>query len=191
VSVVDAPPGLGLAGVAAGEFAARRRPRRLAARVFTLVLLTSGMTIALALRRFHTASAEVLLAASIMCLCVAAVGHAVRRARLRIDADGVRWGWEGIHFRMPRDKLERIDIFHDAIAVRPKRGSTWYLSGHDWDGFDRMAGALRRAELPAEERPRRAPVTARLQSYGIVLDLLLLADAVASVFALGIAIGLY
>jgi hypothetical protein len=29
-----------------------------------------------------------------------------------------------------------------------------------------------------------------LQSYGIVLDLLLLADAAASVFALGVALGL-
>jgi hypothetical protein len=191
VSAVDAPPGLSVAGVAAGEFAARRRPRRLAARVFYLVLFTSLLTIALALRRFHSATSEVLLAASLMCLCVAAVGHAVRRARLRIDADGVRWGWDAIHFRVRRDKLDRIEVYRDAIAVRPQRGSTWYLSGHDWDGFERMPGALRRAGLPAEERARRAPVRARLQSYGIVLDLLLVADAVASVFALGIAIGLY
>lgn len=190
MSAVDAPL-VSDAGMAAGEFAARRRPRRLAARVFYLVIFSSAVTISLALRRFHAASSEVLLAASLMCVCVAAVGYAVRRARLRIDADGVRWGWDSIHFRVRRDKLERIEVYRDAIAVRPQRGSTWYLSGHDWDGFERMPGALRRAGLPAEERPRRAPVAARLQSYGIVLDLLLVADAVAAVFALGIAVGLY
>ena len=191
MSAVDAPLLSDAAGVAAGEFASRRRPRRLAARVFYLVLVTSAVTILLALRRFHSATSEVLLAASLMCLCVAGVGHAVRRARVRIDADGVRWGWDSLHVRVRRDRLQGIDVYRDAIAVRPQRGSTWYLSGHDWDGFDRMPGALRRAGLPSEERPRRAPVRARLQSYGIVLDLLLVADAVASVFALGIAIGLY
>jgi hypothetical protein len=121
---------------------------------------------------------------------VAGVGYAVRRARLRIDRDGVRWGWHDIGFRVTRDRMQRIDLYSDAIAVRQKRGSTWYLSGHDWDLFGRMPGVLRRAALPVETHERSAPLAARLQSYGIVLDLLLLADAAASVLALGVALGL-
>jgi len=190
VSAVDAPPGVAFAGPAVGEFVARRRPRRLAGRVFGIVLVTSGLTVALASRRAPGIAAELLLAVPLICASVAAVGLAVRRARVRIDRDGVRWGWSEIGFRVRRDQLARIEVYRDAIAVRPRRGSTWYLSGYDWELFDRMAGALRRAGLPSEAHARRAPLGARLQSYGIVLDLLLVADAVASVFALGIALAL-
>jgi hypothetical protein len=190
MTAIDAPPGISFAGVAAGEFVARRRPRLLAARVLFLVLVTGAVTAAIGVRRAPGASAELLLAVPLICWCVAGVGYAVRRARLRIDHDGVRWGWTDIGFRVTRDRMERIDLYRDAIAVRQRRGSTWYLSGHDWDVFERMPGVLRRAALPVHTHQRRAPVGARLQSYGIVLDLLLLADAAAAVFVLGVALGL-
>lgn len=190
MSAVDAPPGIAFAGVAAGEFVARRRPRRLAGRVMGLVLFTGAATLAIGVRRAPGPGAELLLAAPLVCWSVAGVGYAVRRARLRIDHDGVRWGWHDIGFRVTRDRMQRIDLYRDAIAVRQKRGSTWYLSGHDWDLFGRMPGVLRRAALPVEAHERAAPLAARLQSYGIVLDLLLLADAAASVLALGVALGL-
>ena len=169
---------------------ARQRPRRLAGRVFFLVLVTSAVTAMMAARRAPGPTAELLLAVPLICASVAAVGHAVRRARVRIDSGGLRWGWGEIGFRVGRDRLDRIELYQDAIAVRPRRGSAWYLSGYDWEAFDRMAAALRRAGLPVEVKEGRAPVVARLQSYGIVLDLLLVADAVASVFALGVALGL-
>ena len=190
MSAVDAPPGIAFAGVAAGEFVSRRRPRRLAGRVMFLVLVTGAVTLAIGIRRAPLATAELLLAVPLICWSVAAVGYAVRRARLRVDRDGVRWGWNDIGFRVTRDRMERIDLYRDAIAVRQRRGSTWYLSGHDWDLFQRMPGVLRRAGLPVESHERRAPIGARLQSYGIVLDLLLLADAAASVIVLGLALGL-
>ncbi|HEU5058129.1 MAG TPA: hypothetical protein VFU21_16470 [Kofleriaceae bacterium] len=190
MSAVDAPPGIAFAGVAAGEFVARPRPRRLAARVMALVAVTGAITLAIGIRRAPAAGAELLLAAPLVCWSVAAVGYAVRRARLRIDHDGVRWGWTDVGFRVTRDRMRRIDLYRDGISVRQKRGSTWYLSGHDWDVFQRMPGVLRRAGLPVEAHERRAPIGARLQSYGIVLDLLLVADAAASVFALGVALGL-
>jgi hypothetical protein len=190
MSAVDAPPGIAFAGVAAGEFVARRRPRRLAGHVMLLVAVTGGITAAIGVRRAPGSTAELLLAVPLVCWSVAAVGYAVRRARLRIDRDGVRWGWDEIGFRVTRDRMERIDLYRDAIAVRQRRGSVWYLSGHDWDLFQRMPAVLRRAGLPVQAHERRAPLAARLQSYGIVLDLLLVADAAAAVFALGVALGL-
>jgi hypothetical protein len=190
MSAVDAPPGIAFAGVAAGEFVSRPRPRRLASRVMLLVLITGTATLAIGIKRAPAATAELLLAVPLVCWSVAAVGFAVRRARLRIDRDGVRWGWNDIGFRVTRDRMNRIDLYRDAIAVRQRRGSTWYVSGHDWDLFQRMPGALRRAGLPVETHERRAPLGARLQSYGIVLDLLLLADAAASVFIFWVALGL-
>ncbi|HYU15018.1 MAG TPA: hypothetical protein VEL05_03075, partial [Candidatus Acidoferrum sp.] len=83
-----------------------------------------------------------------------------------------------------------VEVYRDAVAVKQRRGSTWYVSGRDWDLFERVPVALRRAGLPLEARDRRAPLGARLQSYGAVLDLLLVADALASILALGVAVGL-
>jgi hypothetical protein len=191
VSAVDAPPGVAFAGPAAGEFVSRPRPRRLAGRVLFLVLATSAAAAGLALRRAPAGqTTELLLAVALMCASVAGVGYAVRRARLLIDGDGVRWGWTPLGFRVRRDELVGIQVYRDAVAVVQRRGSTWYVSARDWDRFERVPGALRRAGLPADAHDRRAPLAARLQSYGMVLDLLLCADALASVFALGLALGL-
>lgn len=92
MSAVDAPPGIAFAGQASGEFVSRRRPRRLAGRVLFLVLVASVLTVVMAGRRMHGQTAELLMVVSLMCASVAAVGYAVRRAHLRIDGDGVRWG---------------------------------------------------------------------------------------------------
>jgi hypothetical protein len=190
MSAVDAPPGISFAGPAAGEFVSRRRPRRLAGRVLFLVLIASTTTAVLATRSGPGDTTELLLAVSLMCASVAGVGYAVRRARLRIDADGVRWGWSEIGFRVTRDQMGAIELYRDAVAVVQRRGSTWYVSGRDWDLFERVPGALRRAGLSVDVRDRRAPLGARLQSYGTVLDVLLVADALAAVLALVVALGL-
>lgn len=190
MSAVDAPPGISFGGQAAGEFVARRRSRRLAGRVLLLVLITSGVSGVLAVRRVHGRNTEPILVVSLVCASIAGVGYAVRRARLRVDGDGVRWGWSEIGFRVRRDEMSAIDLYRDGVAVRQRRGSTWFLAGGDWERFERMPGALRRARLPAAVQERRAPMRARLQGYGTVLDVLLVADALASVFTLGLALGL-
>ena len=188
MTVIDAPPGIGFAGLAVGEFTARPRRRWLAGRVLLLVLSSGAATAFLATRRAPTQAAEALLALPLVCMSVALVGYAVRRAHLRIDGDGVRWGWSEIGFRVTRDQLERIRVYADAIAVVPRRGSTWYLSGHDWARFDQMPPVLERAGLPLERMDGRAPLAARLQSYGLVLDLLLVGTMVASVGGLAVAL---
>jgi len=184
VSAVDAPPGIAFAGQAAGEFVAKPRARRLAARVFVFALAAGVTTLSLAARRLGAPLIELLLVAPLMCMSVAAVGYAVRSAHLRIDRDGVRWGWRWGGFRLGRDRLVRIDAYSDAVALKPRRGSTWYLSRRDWFHFDRVEPAMSRAELPVERHDRGAPIGARLQSYGVVLDGLLVLDGFAAALAL-------
>lgn len=180
----DAPPGVAFAGRAAGEFTARPRPRRLAARVLLVVGVNGAVTFALALRRVPSASSELLMVVSLMSLSVAVVGYAVRRARVTVDYEGVRWGWQVGGFRMSRERMKSVVAYRDAVALQPKRGGTWYLSARDWDRFERFSEALRRARIPFETDERPAPLGARMQSYGMVLDVLLVADAAASLLAL-------
>jgi hypothetical protein len=111
----------------------------------------------------------------------------VRQARLRVDAAGVRWGWAFYGFRMASDRIRRTLLYDDAVALQSSRGSTWYLADRDWHRFDDMARALRGAAIRYERQRRRAPLRARLQSFGIALDLLLVADAVGATFALAVA----
>ena len=142
MSAIDAPPGVAFAGEAAGEFVARPRPRRLAGRVFAFVTIVGVITIVLTARHIFAPFAEVMLVIPLVCVSIAFVGYAVRRAHLRVDADGVRWGWRVGGFRMSPDRMKGVAAYHDAIAVEPKRGSTWYLSERDWDRFDRLLEAL-------------------------------------------------
>jgi hypothetical protein len=190
VSAVDAPPGIALADIPAGEFESTSASHRLARRVFVYVAVTSVATVLFAARRLYAPLVELLFVAPMVCLSVAAVGYAVRRARLRIDTDGVRWGWRSVGFRMRRDRMARVRVYADAVAITPRRGSTWYLCRRDWARFERVDSALESAGIALVRRDQRAPLGARLQSYGLALDILLVANAVAVSFALLVAMTL-
>ena len=188
MSAIDAPPGIAFAGEAAGEFVARPRPRRLAGRVFVFVCIITIVTMFVALRRIFLPLIEVMLAVQLMCVGIAGVGLAVRRARVRVDVDGIRWGWEQAGVRMPPERITVVRAYKDAVAIVPRRGSTWFLCARDWDGFSHVPQALRRAGIPFEQVDAKAPLRARLQSYGLVLDGLLILDVVAAIIAL---VGVY
>ena len=190
MSAVDAPPGVVFAGRAAGEFTARPGARRLARRVLVYVAVAGTTTVALAGQNIYRPGAEILVIATMVCASLAAVAYAVRRARVRVDRGGIAWGWSAGGFRMPADRIARIDVYRDGVAGVPRRGSRWYLSARDWDRFERMPAALRSAGLPVVERGERAPLRARLQGYGLALDVLLFVDAVLATAALGLATGL-
>jgi len=182
VTAIDAPPGLGLGGRATGEFPARPGPRRLAGWALRWVVATGAVTIALA-RRGRVDPATLIVLA-LTWIAVAGVGFAVRRARLAVDRDGVRWGWTGLGFRMSRARLVRADVYADGIALVSRRGS-WFLAARDWDRFDALVRAVGRAGLPVAENAGRAPLRARVQAYGRFLDgLLVLAMLGATVLAL-------
>lgn len=184
MSAVDAPPGIAFGGAAVGEFWARPGPKKLARRVFVLVMIVGLLTIALASRRIYRRSAELYIVLPLFFMSVAAFGYSVRRARLRVSAGGIRWGFRTFGFTLSRDRLRSVTTYSDAIAIKPRRGSTWYLAARDWDRFERIAKALRAAGIDFEPVDRRAPLYARLQGYGFVLDTLLVLDALASVTVL-------
>jgi hypothetical protein len=184
VSAIDTPPRLPLSDVPAGEFESAQPSHRLARRVFAFTIAAGVVTYLAAARRLDISMIELLFVSPLACVSVAAVGYAVRRARLRIDPDGIRWGWQLLGFRMGIARLDAVTAYRDAVAFNPRRGSVWYVSARDWHEFERVVHALRAAGLPFTEVSERAPLTARLQSYGVVLDGLLWADAVVAACAL-------
>jgi hypothetical protein len=184
VTAIDAPPGLGLGGRPLGEFGSRPGPRRLAQLAFRVSLVAGALTFALIRHRHaHQATFAVL---ALTCVAFTSVGLAVRRARVAIDPDGVRWGWAWAGFRMGRARLVRADVFDDGVGLVSKRGS-WFLSARDWDRFDALVRAIGRAGMPTISHPNRAPLRARLQSYGRVLDTLLIVTMAAAAAILGAA----
>ena len=116
----------------------------------------------------------------VICLMMAGVGLAVRTARVRVDQGGVHWGWNTLGFRMGRDRIERVRFYGSAIALESNRGSVWFLSEYDWDNFERFPKAFVDSGIAVEHMPGRAPIRARLQGYGVVLDGLMLITLLGS-----------
>ena len=185
MAAVDTPPGLGVASLPQGTFAARAGPRRLAEVALRLTVGLGALALALAARRPEAVHAATTAVGAMTMMALAIVGAAIRRARVTIGSDGVRWGWGRLAVRMDRERITRVDLYDDAIALRPRRGSTWFLSRRDWDRFEGMRRAVAAAALPTREHARRAPLAARLQSYGRVLDaIVVLATVTAAALAL-------
>lgn len=189
MAAVDTPPGLGLPGTPVGWFRSRPGPRKFATRGFVVVLVVGIAAIALSRRQLPPWQLGPRLIVVTTAILIAAVALAVRRARVGLARDGVRWGWGALTVRMAADRIRAVRLYRDAIALVPKgRGSTWFLSRRDWDRFE----AMRRAALshyPCEDLDRDAPWRARLQSYGRFVDGLVIAAALAVVWVALLALG--
>ena len=112
---------------------------------------------------------------------VAILAYAVRRGRLRIDGGGVRWGWVGVGFRMRLERIGRLRIYSDGVAVVPRRGpATWHLLGRDWERWPEAVTEFTRLGVPVERFDRRAPLLMRLQGYGRALDAILVLNSMAA-----------
>lgn len=190
MSAVDAPMHAGIGGRLAGQFAARPGPKRLATWAMRWVALAGAIAVALAARRPAAPGASSVVVLTLMFVGFAGVGLAVRRARVTIDTGGVRWGWGWLSVRMEREKVRSVDVYRDAIALRPGRGSTWFLSARDWDRFDAMTRAVTRVGWTVTLHDRRAPLRARLQSYGRVLDGLMIGAMLGTAILLAAAASL-
>lgn len=187
MSALDAPPGVDFAGPGPSEFAAPAPKQRLARRVFWWVVGAGALTAALAARHPHRPGSYVLITAPLFLASVAGLGWSVRSARIRVTGEAIRWGWSFLGFRLRKRRLRWVRAYDDAVALRPRRGSIWYLSATDWDRFADLPGAFERAGIPVESHPRAAPLWARLQSYGRFLDVLLLLTAAVAGLALAAA----
>ena len=186
MSAVDVPQHLGLGGRVSGEFAARPGPRRLANLAMRWVAVAGAAAGGLAARNPFHAQASTVMVLALMFGAFAFVGLAVRRARITIEAGGVRWGWTWLGVRMERERIRAVDIYDDAIALRPQRGSAWFLSARDWERFDALTRAVERAGFDVT-RAGTAPLAARLQSYGRVLDGLMILAIIGSTMLVGFA----
>jgi hypothetical protein len=173
MSVLDLPPGIGLVGTPLGTFLAPPRARRAAALSLILVVVLGAITWALVSRHPYRRSASTQIVLPIAFAAFAALGLLVRRARVAITRDGVRWGWTAFGFHQPAARIATAHIYEDGIALEARRGSWWFIAARDWDRFDVLVRHLRRAELPIRDHTGRAPLRARLQSYGRFLDWLL------------------
>jgi hypothetical protein len=120
--------------------------------------------------RWHASTQFVLPVAF---LAFASLGFAVRRARVAVTRDGVRWGWDALHFTQDTARIVTAHVYRDGVAFEAKRGSWWFIAARDWERFDAFVRQLRRAELPVTDHDGKAPFRARLQSYGRFLDGLL------------------
>jgi len=180
VSVLDLPPGIGLAGTPLGVFRAPRRARRIAIASTVCVIAFGVLTWYFAYQHpwRRGSSLQVVLPAALALFGL--LGIAVRSARLAITRDGVRWGWTSLGFTQPANRVAKAHVYRDGITLQAKRGTWWFLAARDWDRFDALVRQLRRTEMTIEDHDRKAPYRARMQSYGRFLDFMLVACAVGA-----------
>lgn len=172
MSALDLPPGIGLVGTPLGTFHAPPRARRLAAISLILVVVLGAITWVLVSRHPYRRSASTQVVLPIAFAAFTGLGFVVRRARVAITRDGVRWGWTSFGFHQPAARITTVHVYRDGIALEARRGSWWFIAARDWDRFEALVRQLRRAELPLRDHDRKAPLRARLQSYGRFLDVL-------------------
>jgi hypothetical protein len=173
MSALDLPPGIGLVGTPLGTFAAPRRARRAASFSLAVVVALGAITWALVSRHPYRSSASTQVVLPIALAAFCGLGYVVRRARGAHTRDGGRWGWTSFGFHQVASRITTAHIYADGIALEARRGSWWFIAARDWERFDVMVRHLRRAELPIHDHGGRAPLRARLQSYGRFLDLLM------------------
>jgi hypothetical protein len=181
MSALDLPPGMGLVGTPLGTFRAPGRARRGAAIATIAVIVLGAITWALVARHPYRASASTQVVLPIAFAAFAGLGLLVRRARVAVTRDGVRWGWTAFGFHQPAARIATAHVYTDGIALEARRGSWWFIAARDWERFDALVRQLRRAELPLHDHAGTAPLRARLQSYGRFLDLLLLGSVIGAV----------
>jgi len=190
VSAVDLPPVIGLVGTTRAAFRARAGGRRLAIAATIATVLGWAVTWYFLRGRTWRPGAATYAVLPIALVAVAGVGLAVRTARIWIDGGGVRWGWRGLHVRMEVERLACAELYRDGVALVARKGSRWFLAARDWDRFEVLAREIERSGMPVQHRDRRAPFRARLQSYGRVLDGLMVLTILGTLWEVAMASGL-
>lgn len=185
MSVLDLPPGVGLVGTPLATFHAPRRAKRIAWVGTIAVAVLLVITWWLVSRHYWRRGASTMVVLPAAFLLFTGLAVAVRTARVAITRDGIRWGWTALSFTQSASRIVMAQIYTDGIAFQAKRGSTWFLAARDWDRFEMLVRQVKRAELPATEHEGKAPLRQRLQSYGRVLDSLVVFSVIASIAVAG------
>lgn len=189
MGVVDVPPGLGLLGNPRARFGAPPRARALATACLIIVGLAAVATWVLLGRKGRYVRYGSLLAVMPAALCaVTSLALALRRAEIRVDRDGLRWGWSMLAFRRTHASVVSVQVFRDGVALVGKRGTPWFLARRDWHLFDEFVRQLRRAQWPVAVVDGRATLRVRSQSYGRALDGLVVVSALLALAILLVTI---
>jgi hypothetical protein len=181
VSALDLPPGIGLVGTPLGTFHAPGGARRAAMIALIAIVVLGAITWVLVSRHPYRRSSSTQVVMPIAFAAFAGLSLAVRRARVAITRDGVRWGWTAFGFHQPASRIATAHVYVDGVALEARRGSWWFIAARDWERFDALVRQLRRTDLPVRDHAGKAPLRARLQSYGRFLDLLLVGSVVGAV----------
>jgi hypothetical protein len=180
MSALDLPPGIGLVGTPLGTFRAPRRARVLAALSVIISIVLGVLTYYFVYRHPYRPGASTAIVFPVAFVAFALLGLAVRSAGVAITRDGVRWGWASFGFHQPASRIAAAHVYRDGVALEAHRGSWWFIAARDWGRFDALVRQIRRAELPIADHDGKAPLRARLQSYGRFLDGLLVASILGS-----------
>ncbi len=169
--------------VPARTFGASRRSRRLSIVVCAYIVGVGIVTFARAgsmdnVIRVGESAAALAMVVATFCVTISLVVVFVRAAALTVDDAGVSWGYGLVAFRLRAAAIQTCRVYRDAVAVVRRGGRfTWYVCARDYTPFADVLAAFRRSHLPLSEDGGRAPLAARLQSYGLAIDLILVADA--------------
>jgi hypothetical protein len=173
------------------ELGAPVRSRRHALVVFVYV---TGVT-AIQFRKAWRANALMVdplsMALPLFFFLVAAFAWTVRRGRLRIEPEGVRWGFNLLGFRMRAARIASLKVYQDGVGLLARGARVpWFLAARDWDRWPEALAAFARLgqeiKAPLEQVPGRAPLRVRAQAYGLALDVILIIDSVlATLFLIG------
>lgn len=180
MSALDLPPGIGLVGTPLATFDAPARARRIAGGALAIVLVLLAITWYLASRHPWQRGTSTQVVLSVAFVAFTGLALAVRRARLAITRDGVRWGWTSLGFTQPAANIRCAHVFTDGIAIAATRGARWFIAARDWARFDAVVRQLRRSGLPLRDHAGTAPLRQRLQSYGRFLDLLVIGSVLGA-----------
>jgi hypothetical protein len=181
VSVLDLPPGVGLLGTPLATFHAPKRAKRLAWGGTIVVAVLLVVTWYFVSQHGWRRGTSTMVILPVALLLFTGLAVAVRTARVAITRDGIRWGWTALSFTQSASRIVMAHIYTDGIAFQATRGSKWFLAARDWERFDVLVRQVRRAELPTTDHDGKAPFRQRLQSYGRVLDSLVVFSVIAAV----------
>lgn len=176
MALIDLPPGLNTLGLHAAQHESPPFTRKLSRIAVWLCFFCLLGLIVTTSRKYYRPGAEVFLVGVIACWLVSLVCWAVRKATLIIGSDGISWGWGQLRVKMKRARIQEVCYYDDAIALVPGKGSTWYLSQQDWLTFNDVEADLQQ-HWPNPSKGIKAPLRAKLQAYGITVNLLAVGSA--------------
>ena len=182
MGAVDCPPGLTLSGLARFEFEAKSYAKKLAWVVFVSVVVVSGATVYFIGKNFNLDKASVVLAGPLFCFMIAALGVVIRSAKLRIFEEKIQWSIPYFQFALPKEKVANVVSYTNTLAFVAQKGSSWFVTERDWKEFPRMEDAVTSCGYQvSSKKSEKTPLKAKMQSYGHVLDALLVCNLMASV----------